>query len=137
MNTKIMLAGGVLAGLVAGATLMGAAYASPQPASAFAGYRMMSSYDASGTSGVPTLAQMNSFMDRYRTAGGTVDVNRMHADVARGTVKPPCVNRRAGSGVASTSRSRQAAPSRGPAMMTGVSTGVVPGSGLGMMGSAY
>jgi hypothetical protein len=139
MNTKIKIAGGILAGLVAGATLMGTAIAAPRAtvAPALGGYRMMTSYDASGTFDVPTIAEMNSFMDRYRTTSGSIDVNRMHADVTSGKVKPPCVNGTSGARGSSRSQSLPATPSRGSSMMTGVSTGAGSGIGFGMMGSAY
>lgn len=137
MNTKIKIAGGIVAGLVAGATLMGTAIAAPRATvtPAFGGYRMMTSYDASGTFGVPTIAEMNSFMNRYRTANGSIDANRMRADVTSGKVKPPCVNGTGGTRGTSRSQSSPATPSRGPAMMTGTSASAGSGIGYGMMGS--
>jgi len=91
MNTKIKIAAGMFAGLIAGTTLVGTAVAAPRMMTtpAFSGYGMMRSLDTSGTFGTSVLAEMNAFMDQYRTANGSIDVNRMHADVVSGKVTPP------------------------------------------------
>jgi hypothetical protein len=91
MNTKIKIAAGMFAGLITGTMLVGTAVAAPRMMTtpAFTGYGMMRSFDTSGTFGTSVLAEMNSFMDQYRTADGSIDANRMHADVTSGKVTPP------------------------------------------------
>jgi hypothetical protein len=93
MNTKTKIAAGVAAGLIAGTVLMGAAFAAPRALSepAFSGYRMMGSVGTSSTAIGPTIGQMQTFMNQYRTPSGGIDMNRMRSDVASGKVIPPCV----------------------------------------------
>ncbi len=137
MNTNIKIATGMFAGLIAGTMLVGTAVAAPRMMNApdFSGYGMMRSASASGTFDEPTIAEMNRFMDQYRTAGGSVDVNRMHADVTSGRVTPP--HMRGGFGNSSTSKAQGGRTSyRGPAMMQGVSSNGAP-TGYNMMGSTY
>ncbi len=121
MNTRTKIVAGAIAGVVAGATLMGAAFAAPQGlgAAAPAVYRMMGSAVTSAAAGIPTVADMQAFMSRYRTSSGAIDMNRMHADVTGGKVTPPCV---------SGSRRSAGASSSGQA---------APGAGYGMMGGSY
>ena len=97
MNTRIRIAIGMTAGILAGAMLVGTAVAAPQtPAgTGFTGYGMMRSFNTSGTFDVPTAAEMSAFTNGYRTAGDSigfsVDFNRMRADVSSGKVTPPCL----------------------------------------------
>ncbi len=118
MNSRTKIVTGVVAGLIAGASVMGAAFAAPQPLgnAAPAVYRMMESALTSATAGIPVYAEMQSFMDRYRTSSGAIDVNRMHADVTSGRVTPPCLSGRS-SGASSSARSGQATPGVGYGMM--------------------
>jgi len=139
MNTKIKIAAAMVTGLVAGATLVGAAFASPvsTTSSTAYGYGMMRSSGSATTTGTPTVADMNTFMDRYRSANGSIDFNRMHADVASGAVAMPHVG---GAGAArhmSRSLSGSSSPLRGSGMMSGTSTSGGSGAGYGMMGSSY
>jgi hypothetical protein len=191
MNTKIKIAAGMFAGLIAGTMLVGTAVAAPRMMTtpAFGGYGMMRSFDASGTFGTsvlaemnafmdqyrtangsidanrmhadvtsgkvtppfrgmmgslgtsgtfdaPTIAEMNAFMDQYRTANGSIDVNRMHADVVRGKVTPPHMNGTSGTGSASKSQGGRTSYRRGPAMMQGYAPSS-SSTGYGMMGSTY
>lgn len=138
MNTKLKIAAGVVAGLVAGTTLMGAAFAAPRLTAVPAtyGYTMMRSFDTSGAFAAPTYQKMLEFMNQYRTASGGFDVARMHADVTGGKVTPPCVTRGTATGSqgsASTSTSSQTArPQIGYRMMGGSA-----GYGYPMMGGLY
>lgn len=118
MSSRIKIAGAVAAGLIAGATVMGAALAAPRTLSnqPFVGYRMMGSTVTSATPGIPTIAEMRSFMNRYRTPSGAIDMNRMHSDVTSGKVTPPCLNRTSGT---STAPGAQTAPRGGFGMMGG------------------
>lgn len=138
MNTKIKIATGMIAGLVAGATLMGAVIAAPQTReiTGLNGYGMMRSFVTSGTFDLPTIAEMNSFMNRYRTSSGSIDVNRMHADVTSGKVTAPCLNGSSGAKGASTGQAGRTPARRGPAMMGGSTSNGGP-VGYGMMGSTY
>ena len=139
MNTKIKIAAAMATGLLAGATLVGAAFASPGTATnpTAYGYGMMRSYGSSVTTGTPSIADMNSFMDRYRSSNGSIDFNRMHADVASGAVAMPHVG---GAGAArhmSRNLSGSGSAPRGSGMMSGTSTTGGSGAGYGMMGSSY
>jgi hypothetical protein len=138
MNTKIKIAAGLLAGIVAGTMLVGTAVAAPRMMASPAnnGYRMMRALATPGTLDMPTIAEMNPFMDQYRASNGSIDVSQMHADVASGTVTPPHTKGASVIKDDSASRGGWAASRRGPAMMQGLpSTG---GSiGYGMMGSSY
>lgn len=138
MNTKIKIAAGMVAGLVAGTMLVGTAVAAPRMmgTSTYNGYGMMRTIGAAGTLDVPTIAEMNSFMDQYRTANGSIDVNRMHADVASGKVTPPHMQGASGAGNASKAQGGRTPYRRGPAMMQGLwSNG--SSTGYGMMGLTY
>jgi hypothetical protein len=139
MNTKLKIAGGILAGLVAGATLVGTAFAAPRimASPAFDTYGMMRSYDTSGTFDVPSIAEMNSFMNRYRTSAGAIDINRMHSDVTSGKVTPPCLDGAARTKSAPGSRAGRTSPLLGSGMMNGVSSDGGSGLGYGMMNSTY
>jgi hypothetical protein len=95
-------------------------------------YGMMRSFDASQPFDVPTIAEMNSFMDQYRTSRGRIDINRMHADVVSGKVTPPHMNRLPGVEGASKSSGGRASSAAGSAMMQNFSQ-----NGYGMMGSNY
>lgn len=119
MNSKAKIVVGVVAGLIAGATVMGAAFAAPRVLSgpAASGYRMMGSVAGSGTVGIPTFAEMRSFMDRYRTSSGAIDVGRMHSDVATGKVTPPCLARSTGATGTRSGRPGQAGQGPGYSMM--------------------
>jgi hypothetical protein len=138
MNTKIKIAAGMFAGLIAGTMLVGTAFAAPRmmTTQAFSGYGMMRSFDTSGTFDAPAIAEMNAFMNQYRTANGSIDVNRMHADVVSGKVTPPHMQGASGTGSASKSQGGRTSYRRGPAMMQGYapSSG---STGYGMMGSTY
>jgi hypothetical protein len=116
MNTRAKIAAGVAAGLIAGAALMGAAFAAPRALNApiFNGYGMMGSLGTSSTAAGPTIGQMQTFMDQYRTPSGGIDMNRMRSDIASGKVTPPCLTGRT-----------QGADSPGT------------GAGYGMMGRGY
>jgi hypothetical protein len=138
MNTKIKIAIGMLAGVLAGVMLVGTAVAAPRtPAGAgFAGYGMMRSFDTSGTFDVPTWAEMSTFMSGYRTADGSVDFNRMRADVTSGKATPPCLTGARWTGTRTTSPRGQRSVVRPSVMMRGwTSNG--GSTGYGMMGSNY
>lgn len=137
MNTKIKIAAGMFAGLIAGTMLVGTAVAAPRmmTITGYSGYGMMRSLDASGTFGTSVLADMNSFMDQYRTANGSIDVNRMHADVTSGKVTPPHM-RGAWSTDSSKAQGGRTSYRRGPAMMQGLSSDG-GSAGYSMMGSTY
>jgi hypothetical protein len=134
MNTKIKIAIGMFAGLVAGTMIVGTAVAAPRmmAAPAFNGYGMMRALETSGTFEAPTIAEMNSFMNRYRTANGSIDFNRMHADVTSGKVTPPCVTKTA----TQSSSTSQSSARPGPAMMRGWTSNAASG-GYTMMGGTY
>jgi hypothetical protein len=119
MNARTKLVAAVAAGLVAGATLMGAAYAAPKALTnpAVTGYRMMGSALTSVTAGIPTWTEMQSFMNRYRAPSGAIDMNRMHSDVTTGKVTPPCLGGRSGTSGSSATPSALAAPRTGYGMM--------------------
>jgi hypothetical protein len=121
MNTRTKIAIGIVGGLVAGATLVGTAFAAPAVMTAVTGssYGMMGAYRTVASTSVPTFADMQRFMDTYRTPDGRLDVTRMHADVTSGKVAPPCANVTSGTGAA--------APSPGGRR----------GVGYGMMGRTY
>jgi len=130
MNTKTKIAAGTIAGLIAGTTLIGAAFAAPRAVTPFAGgYGMMRSFGGAGTT---TVADMNSFMDQYRAADGTIDFNRMHSDVANGSITMPHIGTTSRSGRAPLNRSASTSATRGSNMMSGGY-----GSGSNMMGSTY
>lgn len=122
MNTKIKIALAMLVGLLAGAMLVGTAFAVPRMMSLTTdgAYRMMRGFDARDTLARPSAADMNRFMDSYRTSDGSVDYSRMYADVNSGEVTPPCVTGRASA--------------RGARTMMG---GYDDRAGYGMMGSVY
>jgi hypothetical protein len=139
VNTKIKIAAAMVTGLMAGATLVGAAFAAPVATTSPTayGYGMMSSSGASTTTGTPSFADMNSFMDRYRSSNGSIDFDRMHADVASGAVAMPHVR---GAGAArhmSGNLSESGSAPRGSGMMSGTNTTGGSGAGHGMMGSSY
>jgi len=138
VNTKIKIAA-MVTGLMAGATLVGAAFAAPVTATnpTEYGYGMMRSSGSSTTTGTPSIAAMNSFMDRYRSSNGSIDFNRMHADVASGAVAMPHVSGAAAARHMARNLSGQSSPLRGSGMMSGTSTIGGPGAGYGMMGSSY
>jgi len=131
MNTKTKIATGTIAGLIAGTTLVGAAFAAPRAMMAplTGGYGMMRSL---GNAGTTAVADMNSFMDRYRAADGAIDFNRMHADVASGTVTMPHTGTGSRRGTASRSGSGSTSATPGSNMMGGPY-----GTGYNMMGSTY
>ena len=137
MNTKLKIVTGVLAGVVAGALLVGTAVAAPRMMTSPAdnGYGMMRSFDRSGPFDGPALAEMNSFMDQYRTASGSIDVARMHADVTSGRVASPHMwgTPRTGS---SKSKSGRTSYRRGTSMMRGY-TPNGSSTGYNMMDSSY
>lgn len=138
MNTKIKIAAGMFAGLIAGTMLVGTAVAAPRMMTTpgYSGYGMMRSFDTSGTFGTSVLAEMNSFMDQYRTSNGSIDVNRMHSDVTSGKVTPPHMRAASGSANASKTQGGRTSYRRGPAMMQGLSSGG-SSAGYNMMGSTY
>jgi hypothetical protein len=138
MNTKIKIAAGMFAGLIAGTMLVGTAVAAPRMMTtpAFTGYGMMRSFDTSGTFGTSVLDEMNSFMDQYRTANGSVDVNRMHTDVVSGKVTPPHMQGMSRTGGASKFQGGRTSYRRGPAIMQGYAPSS-SSTGYGMMGSNY
>jgi hypothetical protein len=138
MNTKIKIAAGMFAGLIAGTMLVGTAFAAPRMMTtpAFSGYGMMRSFDTSGTFDAPVIAEMNALMNQYRTANGSIDVNRMHADVVSGKVTPPHMQGAPGTGSASKSQGGRTSYRRGPAMMQGYAPSS-SSTGYGMMGSTY
>ena len=138
MNTKIKIASGMFAGLVAGTLLVGTAVAAPRMMTtpSYGGYGMMRSFDTSDTFDASVLAEMNSFMDQYRRVNGSIDVNRMHSDVTSGTVTPPHMRGESGSANASKAQSGRTSYRRGPAMMQGYTPSGSP-TGYGMMGSNY
>ena len=139
MNTKIKIAAAMVTGLMAGATLTGAAFAAPVTATnpTAYGYGMMRSSGSSTTTGTPSIADMNSFMDRYRSSNGSIDFNRMHADVASGAVAMPHVGGVGAAGHMSRNLSGSGSALRGSGMMSGFGTTGGSGAGYGMMGSSY
>jgi hypothetical protein len=138
MNTKIKIAAGMFAGLIAGSLLIGTAVAAPgmMTSPAYSGYGMMRSFDRPGTFDAPTIAEMNFFMDQYRTSNGSIDINRMHADVASGKVTPPHMKGGPGTRNASKNRIGRDSYRRGPGMMQGLSYDGGP-TGYNRMGSTY
>jgi len=138
MNTKIKIATGMLAGLVAGALLVGTAVAAPRMMAnrSYGGHGMMQPFSTSGTFDAPAIAEMNSFMDQYRTSNGSIDVNRMHSDVTSGKVTPQHMRGASGTGSAPKSQSGRTSYRRGPAMMQGYAPSG-SSTGYGMMGSNY
>ena len=138
MNTKMKIAAGVFAGLIAATTLVGTAFGAPPTAVGpmFGAYGMMRSVTASGTLENPTFAEMQSFMNRYRTASG-IDFGRMHNDVSNGGVTPPCFSgtqRSTNTSVSPSSGNRSGGRSR---MMRGIAPSDANGNGYGMMGGTY
>jgi hypothetical protein len=93
MNTKIKIAAGVFAGLIAGVTLVGTAVAAPRMMTARGanGYGTVQMIGASGTYDGSAIAEMNAFMSRYVTANGSIDMNRVRAEAADGRVNPPTI----------------------------------------------
>ena len=138
MNTKLKIATGMFAGLIAGTMLVGTAVAAPRMMdnAGYGGYGMMRSLGASGTFDPATVAEMNSFMDQYRKADGSIDVNRMHSDVTSGKVTPPCAGGTSSAGQTTTSQGGRRSYGRGPAMMQGLWSSA-SSTGYGMMGSTY
>lgn len=138
MNTKMKIAAGVLAGLVAGVMLVGTAVAAPRmmAGTAYSGYAMMRSFATSQASDRPSIAEMNRFMNRYRTSDGSIDYNRMHSDVTSGKVTPPYLDGSAGAKSTSETRTGPGSLRRGPAMMSGWTSNDRP-AGYGMMGSTF
>jgi hypothetical protein len=138
MNTKIKIAAGMFAGLIAGVMLVGTAVAAPRMMATptFYGYGMMRTTGSSSVYGRPTVAEMNAFMSRYVTADGSIDVNRMHADVTSGNVAPPCFDSASGANGGPSARSGRTPSRRGPAMMQGY-TSNGSSNGNNMMGSVY
>ena len=138
MNTKMKIAAGIVAGLIAGTMLVGTAVAAPRMMTTpgYGGYGMMRSFDTSDTFDASVLAEMNSFMDQYRRVNGSIDVNRMHSDVTSGTVTPPHMRGESGSANASKAQSGRTSYRRGPAMMQGLSSDG-DSAGYDMMGSTY
>jgi hypothetical protein len=138
MNTKIKIVAGVIVGLIAGVMLVGTAVAAPRMMAtpAFNGYRMMNTASTSGTFDRPTIAEMNAFMDRYRTSNGSIDVNRMRADVISGRVTPPCLDGAQSTKQSTKRQGEQTSLRRGPVMMRTLSSNS-GSTGYGMMGSTY
>lgn len=144
MNTKLKITAGVIAGLVAGATLVGTAIASPNITGTSTPYRsMMGSYASTTSTPAPTWSQMQSFMNQYRDASGAIDYTRMHADVTSGKVKPPCVGTKASRAKGSTSGATSDPSGATTSSLRTVSNmmqGVSVGSGTtgnSMMGTTY
>jgi hypothetical protein len=129
MNTTMKIAAGAVAGMIAGTMLMGAAFASPRvpSGSPFTGYGMMASVTATSALQNPSVAEMQAFMDSYRTTTGAIDMSRMHRDVVSGKVTPPHMSRGNSTG----------ASGRGYGMMGGTGSSVGIGRGTGMMGGTY
>lgn len=138
MNTNIKIAMGMFAGLIAGTMLVGTAVAAPRMmnTSGFGGYGMMRSFGASGTFEPRAVADMNSFMDQYLTADGSIDINRMHSDVTSGKVTPPHMQGASGSDRAPRFVGGQTGYRGDPAMMQGL-TSDRSSAGYNMMGSDY
>jgi hypothetical protein len=93
MNTKIKIAAGMFAGLIAGVMLVGTAVAAPRMMAtpAVYGYGMMRTLGNSSVPARPTIAEMNAFMSRYVTADGAIDINRMREEAASGQGNPPTI----------------------------------------------
>jgi hypothetical protein len=137
MNTKIKVAVGTIAGLIAGTMLVGTAVAAPRMMATPApnGYTMMNTNRTSDTLDRPSIAEMNAFLDRYRTSDGSLDIDRMHADVTSGKVTPPCAGGTTSTGQTTEAQGGRLPYRRGPAMMQGLSGS--SSTGYGMMGSIY
>lgn len=93
---KIML--GVIGGFVVGALFVGSAFAAPGILGAMhygsrPGYSMMGGYGWPAGYDRSSLEEMNRFMNDYRDANGTIDIDRMRDDVRSGKVNPPCGSR--------------------------------------------
>jgi hypothetical protein len=86
MNTKMKIATGVAAGLIAGATLMGTAFAATRDAAdaPYGRWMLPSPADTSSVEASGTYRSMLDFMARYRAADGSYDMFRMMGDVASG-----------------------------------------------------
>lgn len=133
MNPKMKIAAAVAGALVAGTALVGTAFAAPRvlaPAPA-AGYSMMRPFSGLSAVGTPSVADMNAFMNRYRNNDGSIDVDRMRADVRSGAVTTPCAS--------ATPRGTSVPGSRayGPGMMRGSGAARGPARGYGMMSSSF
>jgi hypothetical protein len=129
MNTNAKITIGVIAGLVAGTTLVGTAFAAPVALGRMTGAPMMGAYRTAVADGSGVFADMQRFMNKYRTQDGRIDMNRMHADVTSGAVTPPHMSARTGTGTAS----QAPGSNRGYGMMGGSSS-----AGYGsMMGRTF
>jgi hypothetical protein len=138
MNTKIKIAAGMFAGLIAGVMLVGTAVAAPRMMATptFYGYGMMRTTGSSSVYGRPTVAEMNAFMSSYVTTDGSIDMNRMRADVTSDKITPPCLDSASEASKGTSARSERTSYRRGPAMMQGY-TSSGSSSGYNMMGSVY
>lgn len=137
MNTKFKIVAGTLAGLIAGVMLVGTAVAAPRMMTgrALNGYGVTRSPEALRAFDAPTIAEMNAFMDAYRTPAGSIDVGRMRADVTSGKATPPCL-RGTSDAKASAPRAGQETARPSTRMMGGGRSAGGP-DGYGMMGFAY
>lgn len=135
MNTRIKIAAGMLAGLVAGVMLVGTAVAAPMMAG-----RALNAYDATRPTyaaaafDTPSIAEMNAFMDAYRTPAGSLDVSRMRADDASGQATPPCLNTTSGARAKGTPQARQEEPIWARGRMMGGTVSNDRQATYGMMG---
>jgi len=146
MNTKLKIAAGVIAGVIAGTTLLGSAFAAPQAGflPRYGSFTMMRSTLTTDTRGLPTVIEMQSFMNRYRDAAGRIDMYRMHTDVISGRITPPR-HVRPQSPAGRPTQSPAGRPTRSPGTdasprgygMMGARSVPAQTPGYGMMGNSY
>jgi hypothetical protein len=138
MNTSIRIAVGMFAGLIAGTMFVGTAVAAPRMMAppTYGGYGMMRSLITSDALDIPAVAEMNSFMERYRGVNGMIDVKLMHADLASGKVAPPHTRPSPRTVNAPRPLHGRTSSGRGFAMMRSL-TPPRNTTGDGMMGSTY
>lgn len=97
MHARVKLALAVAGGALIGASVLGTAFAATSGTTQPFYGGMMGGITRTASGATSTVyAQMQQFMQQYRTPSGGIDVARMHADVTSGRVTPPCLTRGAG-----------------------------------------
>lgn len=94
MNVYTKLAVSVIGGLLVASALVGTLVAVPHMLgqNTFGPGTMMSGQVFSRGADQSEFEDMQGFMDQYRTPDGRVDIDRMHEDLGRGSVTPPCLD---------------------------------------------
>ena len=151
MKTRIKIAAGVIAGVIAATTLVSTAFAATRDTvdAPYGRWMLPSRADTSSVDPSGAYRGMLDFMARYRTTDGSYDMFRMMGDVASGVVAPGHRGPIAGTpgyrmmgGTSYTAPQAPAAPLdnsaprlRGPGMMGGAYAPVTPRGS--MMGGSY